>query len=86
MGIDEKTKLPLAKFDPNQILSYADFATVLSRMLFAYQYDGNGFYYQSHINALQELNILATTNPHEKISSHTVVSLLASLAKPSLGK
>ena len=55
---------PMENFDPNKPVSRAEFATVLSRVLFGNTYNqiGNN-YYEKHIEALNKANILNDTNP-----------------------
>ena len=55
---------PMENFNPNKPISRAEFATVLSRVLFGSTYNQNGNnYYEKHIEALNKANILNDTNP-----------------------
>ena len=52
-------------FNPSGKVSRAEFATVLSRVLFGSTYNKSGSrYYENHIKALNESGILNDTNPN----------------------
>ena len=56
---------PMENFNPNKPVSRAEFATVLSRVLFGNTYNQNwAKYYENHITALNNANILNDTNPN----------------------
>ena len=51
-------------FNPNKNVTRAEFATVLSRVLYGNTYNQNWKnYYEKHIEALGNANILSNTNP-----------------------
>ena len=55
---------PIKNFNPNGKVSRAEFATVLSRVLFGSKYNQDGAnYYEWHIKALAESKILTNTDP-----------------------
>ena len=55
---------PLRYFDPSWKVSRAEFATVLSRVLFWDKYNQDwSKYYEKHIKAFEEVGILNNTNP-----------------------
>lgn len=58
MGIQHKTKDPIASFNPRELLSYNDFVTILGRIIFGYIYQTGDVYYEGHKQALKKLNIL----------------------------
>ena len=63
MGIDANGNA-LKKFKPTGTVSRAEFATVLSRVLFGDTYNQNsGNYRELHIQALNKVGILTNTNP-----------------------
>jgi hypothetical protein len=63
MGIDANGNA-LKKFKPTGTVSRAEFATVLSRVLFGSAYNQNsGNYRELHIQALNTAGILNNTNP-----------------------
>ena len=63
MGIDANGNA-LKKFKPTGTVSRAEFATVLSRVLFGSAYNQNsGNYRELHIQALNKVGILTNTNP-----------------------
>ena len=63
MGIHADGK-PLNNFNPNGKVSRAEFATVLSRVLFGNIYNQDGAkYYERHIEALATAKILKNTDP-----------------------
>ena len=55
---------PIKNFNPNKKVSRAEFATVLSRVLFwnSYNQDGKN-YFEKHMKALKDAWILSNTNP-----------------------
>lgn len=56
---------PMEKFNPNKTVTRAEFATVLSRVLFGNIYNQTGKnYYEKHIEALENANILSNTDPN----------------------
>lgn len=56
---------PMENFNPNKPVSRWEFATVLSRVLFGNVYNQNWVkYYEQHISALNNANILNNTNPN----------------------
>jgi len=56
---------PMEKFNPNKTVTRAEFATVLSRVLFGNTYNQSWEnYYEKHIEALKKVNILSNTNPN----------------------
>ena len=57
MGIHFDTS-PLSDFMPNQIVSRAEFGTVLSRILRGDTYNDSEVYYRQHLQALKEHGIL----------------------------
>ena len=55
---------PMENFNPDKTVTRAEFATVLSRVLFGNTYNqGWVKYYEKHIEALKKANILNNTNP-----------------------
>ena len=55
---------PIEDFNPNKTVTRAEFATVLSRVLYGNTYNQNWKnYYEKHIEALGNANILSNTNP-----------------------
>ena len=55
---------PIEDFNPNKNVTRAEFATVLSRVLYGNTYNQNWKnYYEKHIEALKKVNILSNTNP-----------------------
>lgn len=63
MGIDAEWKA-LANFNPNGTVTRAEFATVLSRLLYGTKYNHWGsIWYDSHLFALQKAGILKNTTP-----------------------
>ncbi len=55
---------PLKEFNPNGLVSRAEFATVFSRVLFWDKYNQSEWnYYEKHIAALKEAGILSNDNP-----------------------
>lgn len=55
---------PIEDFNPEKNVTRAEFATVLSRVLFGDTYNQAGKnYYEKHIEALEKANILSNTNP-----------------------
>lgn len=66
MGIDADGN-PLENFNPHGEVSRAEFATVLSRVLFGDQYNqGTEDYYSKHLEVLKNKGILQQDNPHIK--------------------
>ena len=56
---------PIEDFNPNKTVTRAEFATVLSRVLYGDTYNQTGAkYYERHIEALNKANILSDTDPH----------------------
>lgn len=56
---------PMEKFNPNKTITRAEFATVLSRVLFGNIYNQSWEnYYEKHIEALEKVSILSNTNPN----------------------
>lgn len=56
---------PIESFDPDKNITRAEFATVLSRVLFWSTYNQSWTnYYEKHIEALEQANILSNTNPN----------------------
>lgn len=56
---------PIEDFNPNKTVTRAEFATVLSRVLYGNIYNQNWKdYYEKHIEALEKANILSNTNPN----------------------
>ena len=56
---------PMEKFNPNKTVTRAEFATVLSRVLFGNTYNQSWKnYHEKHIEALEKVNILSNTNPN----------------------
>lgn len=56
---------PMKNFNPNKTVTRAEFATVLSRVLFGDTYNQNWpNYYEKHIEALSKADILSDTNPN----------------------
>ena len=56
---------PMENFSPNKPVSRWEFATVLSRVLFGNTYNQNWLkYYEQHISALNNANILNNTDPN----------------------
>jgi hypothetical protein len=56
---------PMENFNPDKTVTRAEFATVLSRVLFGNTYNqGWVKYYEKHIEALEKANILNNTNPN----------------------
>jgi hypothetical protein len=56
---------PMEKFNPNKTVTRAEFATVLSRVLFGNIYNQSWEnYYEKHIEALEKVSILSNTNPN----------------------
>ena len=63
MGIDAKGNA-MENFNPHGLVSRAEFATVLSRVLFGDKHNQTGAdFYTSHLNALKEHGVLKNTNP-----------------------
>lgn len=61
MGIDANGNA-LQKFNPHRYVTRAEFATVLSRILYGNKYNYSGDdYARLHLNALQAVNILKNT-------------------------
>lgn len=58
---------PKNTFDPNAIVTRAQFGTILSRVIRGSQYNGGNPYYSSHLLALKNENIMT------KISNPTKV-------------
>ena len=55
----------IEKFNPNGIVTRAEFGTVLSRALWGDLYDGANPYYADHLNALKEEGIMTNiSNPN----------------------
>jgi hypothetical protein len=55
---------PIEDFNPNKNVTRAEFATVLSRVLYGSTYNQSWKnYYEKHIEALEKANILSSTNP-----------------------
>ena len=55
---------PIEDFNPDKTVTRAEFATVLSRVLFGNTYNQSWKnYYEKHIEALEKANILNNTNP-----------------------
>lgn len=56
---------PIEDFNPGKTVTRAEFATVLSRVLYGNTYNQSGTnYYEQHIKALEKANILNNTNPN----------------------
>lgn len=56
---------PIEDFNPDKTVTRAEFATVLSRVLYGSRYNQSGVnYYEKHIEALNKANILSNTNPN----------------------
>ena len=54
---------PIEDFNPNKTVTRAEFATVLSRVLYGNTYNQSGTnYYEKHIEALEKADILSNTN------------------------
>ena len=63
MGIDAKWR-PIQKFKPGGKVTRAEFATVLSRVLFGSTFNQSGpNYREGHIGALEDAGILTNTDP-----------------------
>lgn len=66
MGIDAKGNA-IENFNPNAEVSRAEFATVLSRVLYGDKYNQEGADFASkHLNALKDASVLKDTNPQMK--------------------
>jgi hypothetical protein len=65
MWLQADGKTPLIDFNPNDIVTRAQFATVLSRLLYGDTYNNSddASYWSAHINALKNNEILTQTNP-----------------------
>ena len=56
---------PIEDFNPNKTVTRAEFATVLSRVLYGSTYNQSWVnYYEKHIETLNKANILSNTNPN----------------------
>lgn len=63
MGVDAKGNA-IPEFNPHALVSRAEFATVLSRVMFGNKYNQEGADYSSaHLSALKEAGILSNTDP-----------------------
>lgn len=63
MGIDAKGN-PLENFNLHALVTRAEFATVLSRVLFGDAFNQEGTYYEKHLEALKAAGILTNTDPN----------------------
>lgn len=55
MGLEYDGVTPQANFHPNDVIDKAQFATILSRILYGKTYDGNAAcWYCDHVKALQD--------------------------------
>lgn len=66
MGLQADGKTPLEVFNPNGIVSRAQFATVLSRLLYGNTHNNNNdeWFRIEHMSVLRSNNILTITNPN----------------------
>lgn len=68
---------PTEKFNPNKTVTRAEFATVLSRVLYGSRYNQSGInYYEQHIEALEKANILSNTNPNLIEARWRIITML----------
>jgi len=54
---------PARSFNPNGIVTRAEFGTVLSRSLYGNAFDGGTPYYTKHLIALKNAGIITNTTP-----------------------
>lgn len=63
MGMNTDGVTPLQDFMPNLVVTRAQLATTLSRLLFGRKYDnGKPYWYSQHIDALRKYSLLKNTN------------------------
>jgi len=58
MGLQSDGTTPMKDFDPNGVVTRAQFGTILSRMLRGTQYEWGDVYYSKHLNALKQAEIM----------------------------
>ncbi len=56
----------MSKFDPTGIVTRAQFATIMSRLIRGTTYNGGTPYYTAHLNALENAGIITVTTPTMK--------------------
>ena len=67
----------VVKFRPNDVVSRAEFGTVLSRALWGDKYDGATPYYESHLDALKDAKIMTDlSNPMRSVKRYEVWLML----------
>ncbi len=69
MGVESDGQTPLKKFNPNRKVTRAEFATVLSRVLYGDLYNTDSTQWrEGHLENLKEQNLITLTDPqlHEK--------------------
>ena len=70
--------MPENKFRPHDLVTRAEFATALSRLLY-WTADWNEFYYSTHLNKLFEKWIIANTNPSlQELRWYVMIMLMRS--------
>ena len=65
MAINNATSEPLTMFRPDDVVTRAEFGTMLSRLLFGslYNIDAGDDWYVKHMSALESNNILTKNDP-----------------------
>ena len=67
MGFDGNGSKVVSKFNPNKVVTRAQFATIFSRLLFDDRYNGRTPYYVGHIAGLKTHGIIKDVpNPQMK--------------------
>ena len=87
MGIDAKGNA-MENFNPHGLVSRAEFATVLSRVLFGDKHNQTGAdFYTSHLNALKEHGVLKNTNPEmQELRGWVMLMLMRTESKINIFK
>ncbi|HMS91396.1 MAG TPA: S-layer homology domain-containing protein, partial [Candidatus Absconditabacterales bacterium] len=67
----------ITKFNPNGIVTRAEFGTVLSRIVYGNTYNNGEFYYSNHLQALKENGIIQDDTPDlEEIRGYVMLMIM----------
>jgi hypothetical protein len=77
MGVQSDGKTPLTKFNPNSLVTRAEFGTVLSRVLYGTTNNTSSPQWrEGHLNNLRKSNIISVVNPNLQEQRGWIMTML----------
>lgn len=80
MGLETDGETALDEFMPNQSMNRAQIATTISRALYGNMYNGGEPYYQAHMDALLQADIISVNNPDLQDTRINIFTMMMRMA------